>query len=342
MPLMVASGGGGLLLILIMTAFVWPAFLRAPDVADKKVDDVKEAAKKDGKGKGGQELVNIKDTGKCFLWAVTSPTTTVYLLGSMTHATTNLFPLPVDMENAYANSTAVVVHADGENDALQLKQLVGEIGIYPAGQSLSQNLSKKTLEALRHYVQKERCESKRHGLRSTVAAGCANSGDGKTDPVEEHSALQSYFVGRARGQKKPIHEIEKVEDGLRFVGTLAPDLQEMFLDEVLLELDALKPRMERRTAAWKMGDVEAMDAVNREDQRAAAEENKKLELAFDTWKAVTLQRMVSKIDDLLKGKDQVLVIVQAEFLVGDKGLVKLLANRNFRVEQVTRGTLKRN
>jgi uncharacterized protein YbaP (TraB family) len=46
--------------------------------------------------------------------------------------------------------------------------------------------------------------------------------------------------------------------------------------------------------------------------------------------------MVEKIEEFLKGNETVFVVVGAGHLVGPKGIVKLLEDKNYQVTQVTR------
>jgi len=45
--------------------------------------------------------------------------------------------------------------------------------------------------------------------------------------------------------------------------------------------------------------------------------------------------MAAKVDEYLKGKDPVFVVVGAAHIVGDKGIAKLLRDKGYKVEQVT-------
>ena len=49
--------------------------------------------------------------------------------------------------------------------------------------------------------------------------------------------------------------------------------------------------------------------------------------------------MITKIEEYLKGKEQCFVVVGSGHLIGDKGIVKLLEGKNYKVERVTPGSL---
>src|SRR5437660_1575251 len=104
---------------------------------------------------GGQEGPQ-NEPAHCFLWKVSSKTTTVYLLGSMHVAKADLFPLPKEIEDAFAKSKTLVVELNTEGlDQTKMQKLLLQKGLYPAGDKLSKHLSKKTLDLLEQYCAKK-------------------------------------------------------------------------------------------------------------------------------------------------------------------------------------------
>ena len=45
--------------------------------------------------------------------------------------------------------------------------------------------------------------------------------------------------------------------------------------------------------------------------------------------------MTGKMDEYLKGKDPIFVVVGAAHIIGDKGVAKMLRDKGYKVEQVT-------
>src|SRR5260370_11499118 len=89
------------------------------------------------------------------MWKVTSPTATVYLVGSIHVATPELYPLPQGMESAFAASKVLAVEVNIKNiDASKSNQLTQEMGVYGPGDSLSKHISKQTSDALDSFCSK--------------------------------------------------------------------------------------------------------------------------------------------------------------------------------------------
>src|SRR5262245_52409608 len=68
---------------------------------------------------------------KALFWKVTSPTSTAYLLGSIHLGSKDMYPLPKEIEDAFAASTALLVEADVRHvDMAQMQAMVLEKGLY--------------------------------------------------------------------------------------------------------------------------------------------------------------------------------------------------------------------
>lgn len=292
-----------------------------------------------GRPAGGQEGTK-KEPERCFLWKVSSKTTTVYLLGSMHVAKPDLFPLPQEIEDAFAKSKKLVVEVNTEGlDQAKILKLTFQKGMYPASETLSKNLSKKTLDLLEQY-----CATKK-GLKianldpmrpwlvtmllmmkEIKAAGFSDEG------------IDKHFLKKAKAQKKPIMQLETAEAQLELFSEMAPDLQDKMLAKTLTEAGEMKNLMEKMIAAWKAGDAKAMNETILLDTVKRHPESKGVMVKMFDERNV---KMVDKIEVLLQGKETCFVVVGAGHLVGDKGLVKLLEAKKYPVEQATRASAKK-
>src|SRR5260370_19006566 len=71
-------------------------------------------------------------TKKAIFWKVSSPTSTTYLLGSIHLGTKDMYPLPAEIEDAFAGSAALLVEADVRHlDMSRAQSVVLERGLYP-------------------------------------------------------------------------------------------------------------------------------------------------------------------------------------------------------------------
>src|SRR5262249_31866412 len=87
-----------------------------------------------------------------FLWKVTSATNTVYLFGSVHAGEKDFYPLPEEVERAFARCKALVLEVDvNKLDQAGLRRLLLDRATYPRGQNLWKHLSKETAASLKKY-----------------------------------------------------------------------------------------------------------------------------------------------------------------------------------------------
>jgi len=104
------------------------------------------------------------------------------------------------------------------------------------------------------------------------------------------------------------------------------DEQREFLRSMLEEGDA-QTQLREVTAAWRAGDVTALESLLREGSEESPELFKKLTVDRN-------RRWLPQIEKMLQdsGHDY-LVVTGALHMVGGEGLVELLRRRGYRVEQ---------
>src|SRR5262245_51232019 len=92
--------------------------------------------------RGQGQAAAPKDGQPLFLWKVTSPKSTVYLFGSIHVGEKGFYPLPEEVERAFARCKALVLEVDtARADQAAVLRLVTDKGSYPEGQTLWKNIS---------------------------------------------------------------------------------------------------------------------------------------------------------------------------------------------------------
>ena len=93
-------------------------------------------------------------------------------------------------------------------------------------------------------------------------------------------------------------------------------------------MDKLKELFQTMRELWMSGDAEAMDSWMTKNMMGSEKMRK---IMLDDRNPA----MADAAEKLLKSKDRGFVVVGAGHLVGNEGLVQLLAGRGYKVEQVT-------
>jgi len=268
---------------------------------------------------------------KHFLWSVRSEAGTVYLLGSMHLATKALYPLDAIIEDAFTRSGTLVVEINPTDEqTTQRTALIRQEGLYPEGTTLKTALSKETYALVearfkRLGVGMERLDPMKPWLVSMVLEVSALQQLG----FDPRYGIDLHFLNQAKGRKR-IAELETVESQVRLFSELSDHDQELLLLYTLTDLELLAGQIDRLTAAWRRGDVEAFQAVMTQERSAHPELEPLLRRLFEERN----RRMAAQVEDFLKTPDTHFVVVGAGHLAGAGSIVDLLRAKGYRVEQL--------
>jgi uncharacterized protein YbaP (TraB family) len=140
------------------------------------------------------------------------------------------------------------------------------------------------------------------------------------------AGVDEQFAQRARTDGKPIIALETVEEQLGFFAKLSAEQQRQYLRATLKDLDTEASDAAIMVHAWQRGDSAELERLLRKE----SSDNPVL------FRTLTVERNRSWLPRIMAmlGEDQdYLIIVGALHLVGSDGLVALLRNQGFKVEQ---------
>lgn len=262
------------------------------------------------------------------LWKVTSPTTTVYLLGSIHMGTPDFYPLPQSMESAFAASKVLAVEVNVKDiDSAGALGLTQERGLYGEGDALSHHLSKQTSDALDQFCSKsgmprEMFEPFRPWLAAmtVTVVSMQQAGD------DQKLGIDMHFLDEVKPPQR-IEELETADFQISVLSSGTDEEQQEFLAATLRQMAKAKESMQKMNQAYVAGDVSKIEQMMQEEAEPKS-----------FFKRLVEDRnldMAARVENYLNGKEQYFVVVGAAHLVGPKGIVKLLEARNYRVERVT-------
>jgi len=270
---------------------------------------------------------------RLFLWKATSKNNSVvYLLGSIHVGDRNFYPLPDEIENAFADSKDLVVEvdltkvgADAVQGALMTK------GTYENGGSVSDHLPKPVVQKLRNYFDRkgvplEALEQFRPWALAITITQLEMESLGYQAPL----GIDKHFMDKAGDRK--IVELESAGGQIDLLSGLPEEQQAAFLASTVDTAEQTKELMEKTVAMWKTGDAAGMDKLLLRDQ---LKERPELKPVFAKLIDERNEKMATKIA-ALDGEGPHFVVVGAAHLIGAKGVVTLLQKKGYRVEQVSR------
>ncbi len=272
-----------------------------------------------------------KPTTRAFFWTVSEGGKTVYLLGSMHVAGKEMYPLPKEIEEAFAKASVLAVEVDmNKLDAGKMLTLVKEKGMYNNGDTLSKKLSGDTLAALKKYCADNQLpmasfETFRPWMASVTLQVVAIHKMG----LDPNLGIDKHFLDAAK-DKKRVEEFETADFQMDLISGLSDDMQDKMLRAALLEAGNLPDTIGKLRDSWMSGDTAGMQAMIRKGF------DDKPELAVVEKKLITDRNvgMAEKIEAYLKGGEKAFVVVGAAHLIGEKGILKLLGDKGHKVEQV--------
>lgn len=138
--------------------------------------------------------------------------------------------------------------------------------------------------------------------------------------------VEQVIQAAARAAGKSGCGLETLDSQLAMLDTLSPELQAEILLQALAEAERIDEQIGPMIDAWRAGDQAGLENSLEED--------------FDDYPELAEiliyrrnGRWAGQVENMLKGDEDVLLVVGAMHLVGDRGLPALLAARGYRIER---------
>jgi uncharacterized protein YbaP (TraB family) len=267
---------------------------------------------------------------KTFMWEVRSQTTTVYVLGSIHFMKKEFYPLNKKIEDAFDKSTFLAVEANVDDvSKLDIEGLI-EKAFYTADDTLQKHVSVQTYERVRKEFESSGIpawlidKQKPWFLALTLESlELVKLG---FDPAY---GIDVHFLSEASGKKK-IKELESIDYQINLLSGFSDSEQEAFLLSTLKDLNSYQKEADKLLDTWASGDTAGMESIL---QRSVIED-KGMASVYDKLLYDRNRNMVSKIEDYLKTGENHFVVVGAAHLLGEKGVINLLRQKGYRIEQM--------
>lgn len=271
---------------------------------------------------------------KCFLWKATSNGNTVYLLGSIHVGNKDFYPMAKEIDDAFAQAKHLAVEIDPDKDQAKLAAQMQAKMQYEGEDTLATKLSADALAKVKKY-----CEDNHlpfdalKKVRPWALAIQVTMLETQRAGLDPALGIDRHFLDRARKDEgKTIKELESAEFQLDLLAGFPDDLQEKFLIQTLEETANIKKDLGDTVAAWKRGDPDGVEALLTKVLKKHPELKPVMAKLNDDRNV----EMVKKVEEYLKSGEVHFVVVGSLHLVGEKGVVHLLKDKGYAVEQVVR------
>jgi len=277
-------------------------------------------------------FVLIATFAKSLLWQVSSPRNKIYILGSIHLGEENLYPLKKEIEKAYKEAEKIVVEADiTKINSLRMNEILKKYAFCPQDKSLRDLISPLTYKKLKKKLKEfniefEEVENYRPWFLATLLTDWQFMRLG----YNPQYGIDIYFINKALKDNKEILEIESVEEQMEMLYSLPEKEQDLFLLYTLVDLDNFKDEIKQIIEAWKKADTDKLASV----LNLTLFRYPQFKSLYEKLIYERNEKILNKIEELLKGSKIYFVIVGAGHLVGRGGIIKKLKERGYKINQL--------
>ena len=254
---------------------------------------------------------------------------TLYLQGSVHVLKAENHPLAQAIETAYAESSKLVLEVDmAEMELPSTQQLLLGKGTLKQPATLKSELDTGTYAKLEKACTEAglpmpMIQQFKPWFACMTLALVKMQGMG----LSSQNGLDTYFFNKARTDGKPVVGLETVDYQINLFDNLANENPNDFVNRSLDDLDLFEHEIDRMLKAWENGNVAALEKL--------------LSKSFDDYpglyeKFITTRNLAwaEKLTGMLTEKQTAMVVIGAGHLPGEKGLINLLKQKGFTIEQL--------
>ncbi len=234
------------------------------------------------------------------------------------------------IEEAFGKAKIAVFETEIEapaNESPELRKKLLAKGKLPDGETLRKQLSPELYAKLSDYLKDRGLSAETVGnLKPGLVALTLTYFEAQRLGLDPELGVERHFHQRARNDRKEIIVLETAEHRMDIITGLSKQEGEMFLDGTLKDLATLKEKTDQTVKAWQAGDTKTVaalvtDAMVHHPQlyrRFVAERNR---------------RWFPKIEELLRGDKDAIVVVGTAHLAGKQSLIEMLEKNGFKALQ---------
>lgn len=264
------------------------------------------------------------------LWKVSdSQGHSMYLAGSMHALTQEDYPLPAAFKTVFDRADTLIEEINlTALSPSDVKKAIQSFAILPEDTTLAQVMGEDWIRAqkLASKVGVD-LEPFKH-FKPWFAAIRIASKQFSNSGYKPMLGLDYHFSGLAKESGMPIIGLETIGKQLSFFNSLKPETQRKFLLQTLEGLSKFKKELAVLHAAWRVGDLGKLDAIAQKNFSKYPQLRKQLLKKRN-------QRWLPTIKDCLRDNHTCLVVVGAEHMAGEHGLVASLGKAGYRIEQLS-------
>ena len=266
---------------------------------------------------------------KSFLWKVRSEKGSIYILGSIHFFKKENYPLKQSIEQAFDAAAKLVLEIDLQSATPERTQQVTLAkGVFRDGTTLQQSVAKETYDLTEQRARELGIDLRAlNPLKPWLVALTLTTMKLQKLGFDPGYGIDRHFAERAKRSGKSTGGLESLEFQVGLFDGMARSDQEMMLRETLKELDQLDQGVEQIVQLWLKGDVGSLEEWLLAGMREYPAVHEKVIVERN-------RHWLPQIEKMIAQGENALVIVGSAHLVGRQGVIELLKQRGYTVEQL--------
>jgi uncharacterized protein YbaP (TraB family) len=265
---------------------------------------------------------------KSFLWKVQSKEDAIYVVGSIHYLKQENYPLKKSIQDAFGNCQTLVLEIDLNGaDAQRAQRALIEKARYPDGTHLEQHIAPETYQLAERRARELGIDiSQMVPFKPWFVAISLTSLQLRKAGFDPNYGVDRFLAEQAKTEGKKTRGLESLEFQFGLFDHMSSSEQDSMLRQTLSELDRLTKGVDQLVQSWLAGDVRAV-----EDFLLAG-----MKEYPAVYRKVVVERnrhWLAQLIHMLEQGEKALVVVGAAHLVGNDGLIELLKQRGYSVEQ---------
>ena len=274
-------------------------------------------------------LLSSTAMAKSFLWKATSEKGSFYVQGSIHLLKAGDYPLAPAIEEAYARSTALVLEVDmKEMLAPETQQLIMEKAMLGGGQTLEKTLSPEVYGMLSEKLGEAGLPvAALQTFKPWFTALTLILTKMQSMGFDPSHGIDQYFHEKATTDSKEVIGLESAKFQINLFDSLAEGDQDAYMNRMLKELDLFETQLAGILGAWKAGDCETLGALMHESF-------KEYPGLYESFVLNRNKDWIKKLDKMASKDKTPMVVVGAAHLPGKGGLLELLKDKGYTLDQL--------
>lgn len=299
----------------------------------------------------------LEASSKGFLWETKANGNTVYMLGSIHMASSDIYPMSDKILKAYNSAEALAVEVNLFDQAGAMSLLNN--AVYTDGTTLKDHVSKETYDKVIELAAKNGIPEAQAALLKPwyvyitfTSLSMTQSGTSAEAAASANLGIDMNFLTNAMLNGKKILEVEGYDVQLKMLESFSEELVEYLVN---VTIDAVNASMEGMAnsnpgaldamlSLWRAGDAENFKQYNsfeyqNKDMITDGTTEKEMKLLREYYDKLFIRRnatMTEYIDKLLKtgSGHTYFVIVGSGHYLGDSDIIELLTAKGYEITQI--------